>query len=49
MTNVNVLDLQMNSQPPTLQQPSGLSRDSDDDVKKNSRTENYDENDSIQW
>ncbi|XP_031620365.1 protein grainyhead isoform X6 [Contarinia nasturtii] len=48
MTNVNVLDLQMNSQPPTLQQPSGLSRESDDDTKKNSRTENYDENESIQ-
>lgn len=49
MTNVNVLDLQMNSQPPSLQQPSGLACDSDDDTKKNVRAGNYDENESIQW
>lgn len=47
MTNVNVLDLQMNSQPPSLQQSSGLSRESDEDTKKNSRSESYDDNDSI--
>lgn len=47
MTNVNVLDLQMNSHPPSLQQSSGLSRDSDDETKKNSRSENYDDNEAI--
>lgn len=41
MTNVNVLDLQMNSHPPSL------SRDSDDETKKNSRSENYDDNEAI--
>lgn len=47
MTNVNVLDLQMNSHPSTLQQSSGLSRESDDEMKKNPRSENYDDNEAI--
>ncbi|XP_055323114.1 protein grainyhead isoform X2 [Sitodiplosis mosellana] len=47
MTNVNVLDLQMNSHTSTLQQPTALSRDSDDETKKNPRSENYDDNESI--
>lgn len=53
MTNVNVLDLQMNSQATALeqqqQQPMALLRDPDDENKKNLRTDNYDENDSIAW
>lgn len=51
MTNVNVLDLQMNPQPTSLQhQPSGLSRESDEDNKKNLRVaDNYDDNESISW
>lgn len=50
MTNVNVLDLQMNAQPPALQQSSAMSsRDSDDDTKKNSRADNYEDNESLSW
>lgn len=53
MTNVNVLDLQMNSQTSTAiqqqQQPMALSRDSDDENKKNLRADSYDDNDSISW
>lgn len=58
MTNVNVLDLQMNSQTTALQQqqqhqqqqqPMALLRDPDDENKKNLRTDSYDENDSIGW
>lgn len=60
MTNVNVLDLQMNSQTATAlqqqqqqqhhqQQPMALSRNSDDENKKNLRADSYDENDSIPW
>lgn len=60
MTNVNVLDLQMNSQTATTlqqpqpqqqqqQQPMALSRHSDDENKKHLRADSYDENDSIPW
>lgn len=50
MTNVNVLDLQMNPQSSSLQhQPSGLSRESDEDNKKHTRADSYEDNDSISW
>lgn len=49
MTNVNVLDLQMNAQPPVLQQSSAMSRGSDDETKKHSRADNYDDSESISW
>lgn len=57
MTNVNVLDLQMNSQTAATlqqqqqqqQQPMALSRHSDDENKKHLRADSYDENDSIPW
>lgn len=50
MTNVNVLDLQMNSQASnSLQQSSAQSRDSDDGNKKNARADSYEENESISW
>lgn len=49
MTNVNVLDLQMNSQPSTLQQSSALSRESSEAAKKHARSDNYDDNESISW
>lgn len=49
MTNVNVLDLQMNPQSSDLQQPSGISRDTDDDHKKSARSETYEDNESISW
>lgn len=46
MTNVNVLDLQINSHA-SSQQPPALSRESDDETKKNPRSESYDDNESI--
>lgn len=50
MTNVNVLDLQMNSQSSTtLQQSSAQTRNSDDENKKNARADSYEENESISW
>lgn len=48
MTNVNVLDLQMNAQPSNLQQ-SGLTRETDEDHKKSARSETYEDNESISW
>lgn len=49
MTNVNVLDLQMNAQPSNLQQSSGLTRETDEDHKKSARSETYEDNESISW
>lgn len=48
MTNVNVLDLQMNAQPAPLHSASVLSRNGDEaDHKKSSHIDNYDEDESM--